>query len=273
MLHFALLLVVISGLITGCAGLSSVPTPPDSPYPADIIGRVTIAKKIVADGREHVPLRNDCAYWIVEVSVKNKEYQNPVTFVWNQYMSLPQGVGSTTIWSIIYNDKLLSGTAFKSLPVTVPKGQSGNIILSFEVIDINPSDAQICYKGQEPFSYGTLITGDTVAVYDWDLKKVTQAEVPPTKKEPSIPYGTYVYDARVYTSTITLNSDGTYMTDGFSSLSKDVGEYNITSDYITFISEANKKSDRYKYRYSNQFKCLYIYLVPDDDNPLPFYKR
>ena len=95
----------------------------------------------------------------------------------------------------------------------------------------------------------------------------------PTKKEPRIPYGTYVYDVRIYTSTITLNSDGTYMTDGFSSLSKDVGEYNITSDHITFISEANKKSDRYKYRYSDQFKCLYIYLIPDDDNPRPFYKR
>jgi len=53
--------------------------------------------------------------------------------------------------------------------------QSGNTFLWFKGRNINPSDAQICYRGQDPFSYGELIAGDTVAVYDWDLKKVTEA--------------------------------------------------------------------------------------------------
>ena len=53
---FALLFVIISVLTVGCAGSSSVLTPPDSPYPADIIGHVTIAKKIILDKRER-----DCA--------------------------------------------------------------------------------------------------------------------------------------------------------------------------------------------------------------------
>jgi hypothetical protein len=179
---FALLLVMINGLISGCSGLSSVPTPPDSPYPADIIGRVTIANKVIADGREYTPLRGDCVYWIAEVSVRNKEYQNPITFVWDKSMSLPQGVGSNTIWSVIYNDQLWSGTAFKSQSETVPTGQSGNRLLSFEVINIDPNKAQICYKGQEPFSYGELIAGDTVAVYDWDLQKVTKVAKPTPSK-------------------------------------------------------------------------------------------
>lgn len=51
-------------------------------------------------------------------------------------------------------------------------------MLVFEVVaGVQPEGHQICYRGQEPFSYGELITGDTVAVYDWDLQEVTQVEV------------------------------------------------------------------------------------------------
>ena len=70
-----LLLIMISGLIMGCEELSSVPAPPDSTYPADIIGRVTVAKKVMVEGKEDKPIGNNTVYWIVDVSLKNKEYQ------------------------------------------------------------------------------------------------------------------------------------------------------------------------------------------------------
>ena len=49
---FALLFVIVSVLTVGCAGSSSVLTPPDSPYPADIVGRVTVAKKLIVGESE-----------------------------------------------------------------------------------------------------------------------------------------------------------------------------------------------------------------------------
>jgi hypothetical protein len=62
----ALLLVMIGGLTTGCEGLFSGLTPPASEYPADIIGRVTIADKLIADGEEVRPYGINTLYWIVE---------------------------------------------------------------------------------------------------------------------------------------------------------------------------------------------------------------
>ena len=173
-IQIALLLVMISGLTAGCAGLSSVPTPPASEYPADIIGRVTIAKKIVLGGTERTPsLSGREEFWIVEVSVKNKEYPLSVASMSDPSIPLPKLDPLGYIW--LLNDM---PPQFIHPLVTVPPEQSGKIILGFEVrAGLNPSNYQICYKGQEPFSYGELITGDTVAVYDWDLKKVTQAKV------------------------------------------------------------------------------------------------
>ncbi len=51
------------------------------------------------------------------------------------------------------------------------------MIFPFEMgRDDKTSDVLISYRGQEPYSYGNLLSGNTVAVYDWDLKKATQAE-------------------------------------------------------------------------------------------------
>ncbi len=174
----ALLLVMISGLITGCAGLSS--TPPASEYPADIIGRVTIAEKVMVEGEQDKSLGGNIVYWIVEVSVKNKNYQEPITSKYDPSIPLPKDVRVGQVWSIIVNGKIWATPIFDSPPITVPQGQSGNMIFSFAFTtgdDTKVNDTQISYRGQEPFSYGELITGDTVAVYDWDLKKVTQAQV------------------------------------------------------------------------------------------------
>ncbi|MBM4432582.1 MAG: hypothetical protein FJ025_01100 [Chloroflexi bacterium] len=181
-----LLLAIIGGLTAGCEWLSSLsttstPSTPASEYPADIIGRVTIAKKVMSGGNEVRPYGNHPVWWIVEVSVKNKEYQHPVTSVRDKSIPLPEGVAHHEIWSIIFNGKIWATPILDSPPTTVSQGQSGNMIFVFEMGgDEAMSDTQICYRGQEPFSYGKLITGDTVAVYDWDLQKVAQvSEAPP----------------------------------------------------------------------------------------------
>jgi len=172
---FALLFVIVSVLTVGCAGSSSVLTPPDSPYPADIIGRVTIAKKIILDNRERVALTPDRTWWIIEVSLRNKDYELPVNSKHDPSIPSPKGVASD-IWLILRGDEGFAHVSPSEPPMSVFKGQSGTMIFFGEVIDINPADAQICYRGQEPYSYGKLITGDSVAVYDWDLKKAVQEQ-------------------------------------------------------------------------------------------------
>ena len=95
------------------------------------------------------------------------------------------------IWSIVIDGRVWSGAQdvrtdnglFTPEFMSVSKGQTGSTIFLFEAPDINLDDAQICYRGQEPYSFGKLIGGDRVAVYDWDLKKVAQeVEVAPELK-------------------------------------------------------------------------------------------
>ena len=165
-IQLVLLLVMISGLTVGCGGTSSLPTPPASEYPADIIGRVTIANKVIVDGKEYKSLGSNIVYWIVEVSVRNKEYLKITSY--------------RETWAIVANGGILATAMFDTPFIIVPQGQSGVITIAFPFRfddDTKVSDTQICYQGQEPFSYGKLIAGNTVAVYDWDLKKVSQAKV------------------------------------------------------------------------------------------------
>jgi len=191
-ISIALLLTIIGGLTAGCEWLPSVSTPsvltpPPSEYPADIIGRVTITRTVLvsdANGvkRETQPDFDFQVWWIVEASITNKEYANPIASTYDESISVPKSVASNSVWVLIYDDKLLAGTAFESSQPVIPKGQSGNLWLSFRTrTDLNPSNVQICYRGQEPFSYGKLIAGDTVAVYDWDSQKVAQTQTPPTQ--------------------------------------------------------------------------------------------
>jgi len=197
-IQIALLVVMISGLTMGCAGLSSVPTPPDSPYPADIGTYVIIAEKVVAEypqthkKTERTPLGNDRVWWIVEVSVKNKDYELPVTSVWDSSLSMPVGEEGW-IWSLVIDGRVWAGAQdvrgidnrlYSPESVSVSKGQTGSTIFLFEAPDINLDDAQICYRGQEPYSFGELSGDHRVEVYDWNLKKVVQeakGKVPATK--------------------------------------------------------------------------------------------
>jgi hypothetical protein len=88
---------------------------------------------------------------------------------------LPEGVSH--IWSLILNGKQWATPVLTPTTVTVSQGESGNMMFPFEMgEDDKTSDIQISYRGQEPYSYGNLLSGNTVAAYDWDLKKATQAE-------------------------------------------------------------------------------------------------
>jgi hypothetical protein len=175
-IQVALLLVMISGLTVGCAGLSSATnsptsalTPPSSQYPVDIIGRVTIANNVIAGKNEYKG-----EFWLVQTSIRNKAYQTPVT--------------STADWIIGIESKpdSMVGSSignFTQSPVIIPQGQSGEMILCFGVVSgLNPSDYQICLQGytakegQIPDSYGKLVNTGTVAeIYDWDSQRVIQA--------------------------------------------------------------------------------------------------
>ena len=190
-IQVVLSLVTIMGLATGCELLSptstpsSTPAPPASEYPADISGRVTIADTVVADlPKSHKKVEHGYGpWWIVDVVVKNKNYEKPITSIWDTSISMPVGE-EHFIWSIVIDDKVWgglkswsgfpAGDTFPQPPMIVPKGESGKTTFLFRGPDVSPNDAQICYRGQEPYSYGRLTGGDRVAVYDWDLKKAVQ---------------------------------------------------------------------------------------------------
>lgn len=158
-IQIALSLVVVMGLAMGCAAPSSTLV---SKYPADISSRVTIAEKLrVQKYPEDVaPNREEDVFWIVDISVKNNTYENEI-------------MSSYSDWQIVSGDKAYEP---KRAPGIIPPhmsvslGQTGQTTFRFNIPrTLRIGDVEICYRGQEPYSYGSLSGGDTVAVYDWDL--------------------------------------------------------------------------------------------------------
>lgn len=157
---------------------SQTPTPqspPASKYPADIIGHVTITETVKAkypsgphkgETMEMTPLEGQI-FWIADISVKNKFYEDAVT-------------ASSSHWKILVDDKGYEVprpfTGIQSAyPLSVPMGETGKTTIRFSVPDtLKVSSAKLCYQGQEPYSYGKLTSGDKVAVYDWDLKRAVE---------------------------------------------------------------------------------------------------
>lgn len=99
--------------------------------------------------------------------------------------------------------------------------------------------------------------------------------IPKATPPPLIPYGTYKY--RIYSQTwayITLNSNKTFESLGISmypsdlAITKSVGTYTIADNYLTLNNDSTNASIHIQYRYSTQFKCLYLYA----DNE-PFYAK
>jgi hypothetical protein len=177
--------LIVSLYVTSCnVATSSNRSIPTSSYPADIIGNVTVANTIVALNSKGIkqevqPPRSTDVWWIVEISVKNKEYQQPIFATFDSSIPLPSGVGENTVWDLVYNGQIWSGgqtgpfpNFYSHVQNAILQGQTGTIWLAFDgQTDFNSANIQICYQGQEPFSYGQITIGNTVASYDWDSKK------------------------------------------------------------------------------------------------------
>ncbi len=176
-IQIILSLAIVIGLVTSCAvpsatsPPSAIPTPPTSKYPADISGRVTIAEKVrAATAIAVAPNKENHVFWIVDVSVKNVAYSEAVV------VSPELGYKG---WEIVAGNEVymprLSGTPERA---SIALGQTGQFMLHFSIPKtLQISDAQICYQGQEPYSYGKLTGGDRVVAYDWDLKKAVTVPV------------------------------------------------------------------------------------------------
>ncbi len=169
-IQIILSLAIVVGLVTGCAvpsttsPPSSTPAPPASKYPADISGHVTMAEKVKCFTAIAAPPHRDSdIFWIVDISVKNNTYSDPVE------ASLMTGYGG---WRITANDKVYHPRQSDE-ELSIALGQTGQFVLYFEVPrSLQVDDAQICYQGQEPYSYGKLNGGDKVVAYDWGSKTV-----------------------------------------------------------------------------------------------------
>jgi hypothetical protein len=299
------LMLVSTAMMTGCAVSSSATstpsrplTPPSSEYMADIVGRVTvISSSIVKAGKTLPTPVPGSQFWVVQLFVRNKGYQTPIRFG-------PTGVP----WSIQTTSGLLGAPVEEigSVPewiggssVTILQGQEGQVTLLFIVspaarqsssggvffdVTPTPSNCKLRYIGTitqgsgnlQVDSFGSLVsTGTVVGVYDWDSQRIVQAAAPaspsPTRSVSPIPFGTYVATTAFGTSSVILNSDGTYAVTG-GLMGKDVGTYILSSNQITFRS-ANPSVGSYtqSYTYSDQFKCLY--MGSSSTAMIPYYRQ
>lgn len=173
--------MIILGLSISCAMQSPMTTPTITPeatpahseYPADISGQVIVAEKMKCLTAIAVtPHKEGDIFWIVDISVKNNAYNDPVEA---NLQTSYKG------WAIIANDKtympVVCGSSKTNPPIDLTLGQKGKFMLYFSMPQtLQISSAQICYKDQEPYSYGSLSFVDKVTAYDWGSKTI----IPPT---------------------------------------------------------------------------------------------
>jgi len=138
----------------------------NSEMPADISGTVMVTDTVVWQGEIKeikAPTDKGIVYWIVDISVDNKSYQDAVT-------------ANPGHWKIKVGDKTYDAHGSildleSSYPMTVSAGGKGQTIIRFAVPDtLKVSSAELCYQGQEPHSYGKLTGGDKVLAWDWASK-------------------------------------------------------------------------------------------------------
>ncbi len=266
----ALLLVMISGLTTGCEWLSSAPAPPASEYPADIIGRVTVAEFLtdLAEGSPGVlnPAENNI-FWVVNISIKNKTYPQPVTSDYWKDWAIISGANVYKPPEIF--KVLAKGTQIKRILT----GQTGQILNCFEVpSSLTLSNAQIVYQGQQPYSYGILTGGDKVAGYNFLLKKAVTISSPTTNPKTSAsPSGTYVGTLQGFEISLTFKGDVLEYYDKFNG--KLVFKYTISQDgsTMTTTNVATGVTSTGSFKYIKEYDCVVIYT--SSDTPIQCYKK
>jgi hypothetical protein len=181
----AISLIAVVGLSISCAIQSPITTPTSTPeatptpsgYPADISGQVIVVEKVKCLTAIAVPPNKESnIFWIVDIAVKNNAYTDPVE------ANLGMGYKG---WVIITNDKtytpVMCGSDKMNPPIDLTIGQTGKFMFYFsmpQTLQIN--NAQICYKDQEPYSYGSLSFVDKVTAYDWGSKTAITEDITPT---------------------------------------------------------------------------------------------
>jgi hypothetical protein len=160
-IRLALSLVILIVVVAGCAESSQ-----SSKYPANLSGRVTIVEKMrCATAVAVAPMKQGNIFWIVQVSVKNASYSQPI--VYNRDIACPTG------WLIVANNVSYypCDTGCLSDKFNIATGQSGQLALVFSVpSSIAVEDAQICYQGQDSSSFGKLSKEGTLLAYDWSSR-------------------------------------------------------------------------------------------------------
>jgi hypothetical protein len=183
---FTLFFAVIIGFIPGCDLLSSELTPPDSQYPADIIGKVIktdFIKHWIEEESSTLKPKDGNVFWVIEISVKNKTYPQPAIKTISGHEQVEKVTWGYWHWAIEVDDKIFNPPeAFKILTtpiLTIPEGQTAKLVNCFEVPkNISIDKAKLVYIGQQPYSYGELSGGDTEFGYDFLANKViTQSEI------------------------------------------------------------------------------------------------
>lgn len=90
------------------------------------------------------------------------------------------------------------------------------------------------------------------------------------------PYGKYIHTLGALEDIFVFNQDGTYQesqyyTGWVSESIQDVGHFKINSNFISFTSEQVLKSQSIQFRYSQDFRCLYLYKDYLGEYPAAFY--
>ena len=237
--------------------------PPASEYPADISGRVTVTETVMAKYDRNKPDKWELTpkegqiFWIVDISVKNKSYENAVT-------------ASYKDWVVAAGDKVYQAPGafmdiWPSSKMSVPLGQTGRTTFRFSIPNIlQISEAKICYQGQEPYSYGSLSSGEKVAVYDWDLKKAIveskdEASQITKPAAQSRPQGFYVCTVMGGgKSALEFEGDRMTITDNF--YGKRVFRYEISSDGISFdaVDVISGEVHTAFFRYNQEEDCVLL---------------
>jgi hypothetical protein len=216
-------LLVILLLASGCEiSQSSVSemqpsslVPPSSSYPADIIGSVVIPTNIVTTAGYTVSAPSSTQFWIIRLSIRNKEYKLPIE---NKTGEAP-GTG----WTIVSKSdpsSIVKGRFDNGNYISIAPGQTGIIILSFMAPGgLNPNDYKLLYSGQQPVSYGSLTyDGKIVDYYDWNNQKITTS--PPPRTQPKVPLTSvnpsWSHTGYVQATMIGTNYSSITFQDGFS---------------------------------------------------------
>ena len=166
---------------------------PKSSYQVDIIGYVTIADEVIENGTKAL-LPSEEDFWIMQLKIRNKSFQSPVT--------------PNSSWAIVlagepFNTGGVSVDFAQSTPVSIASGETGELMICCLVpTGIKPGQCQISlWSGQTAISYGNLQdTNIEAGVYNWDLQKITQL---------NDPSGTYTAIINGMKATLTFKSNNT----------------------------------------------------------------